>query len=77
MLFTMPLNKWLLSNQFPIDWRLLENGASTKSRNILFSYIFLSVIRLIMLGFPIELSIYLALCQELYLSGSSTVVNVI
>jgi len=36
----MPLNKWLLSNQFPIDWRLLENGASTKSRNILFSYIF-------------------------------------
>jgi len=74
----MPLNKWLLSNQFPIDWRLLENGASTKSRNILFSYIFfLSVIRLIMLGFPIELSIYLALYQELYLSGSSTVVNVI
>lgn len=72
----MRLNKWLLSNQFPIDWRLLENRVSTKSRNILFSLFFLSVIRLIMLGFPIELSI-LARYHELYLSGSSTVVNVI
>lgn len=72
----MRLNKWLLSNQFPIDWRLLENRVSTKSRNILFSLFFLSVIRLIMLGFPIELSI-LARYHKLYLSGSSTVVNVI
>lgn len=61
----MRLNKWLLSNQFSIDWRLLEN-IELQQRVVIFFFLFLSVIRLIMLGFPIELSIHLAQYHELY-----------
>ncbi len=42
MLFTMRLNKWLLSNQFPIDWRLLENIELQQRVGLIFFLFFVS-----------------------------------